>query len=650
MTTNVQGGRAQSAYEERIRMLEQENARLCAELEQQQQLLLMQAAESDTRLRNAFQHAAIGYALADADGCYVDVNAAYCDLTGYSMEELRHISFTQLIHPDDREANLRVIRQLQAHEVPSFVIENRYVRKDGTPVWVRKSVSAIWERDDKPEWILVLVEDINLRKKAELELRQSEQIYRAIGESIPYGVWVCDPDGRNTYASPSLLDLLGITQAQCSEFGWGDSLHPEDAERTIAAWKECVRTEGVWDIEHRFRGTDGKYHPILARGVPVRNEDGKLIAWAGINLDIGSLKQVEEELRLAHQRFELALKNSPIVVSTQDRDLRYTWIYNPARGLDAEQIIGKTDEELADPQDVAELVACKRAVLETGIAQRREFVVSDPEGTTRTYDATIEALHDRAGTITGLTTAFSDITESKRRQERIQESQMRIELRRRLLDQREQERAALAREVHDGPVQTLAALNMELDLARTAADNPAVRRELGHIQRDTRRAMQELRTLVGELRSSLLQGVGVSRAIRLHGEDFGRKHPELQITWHVAPDRGRLGAYGSLAIFRIYQEALSNVAKHARATRARIRLSFANDCAVLEVKDNGKGMEGTTDLMEQTARGHYGLAGMQERTDAVNGELKLVSKPDKGTTLIVSIPLEKAAAGPRGKA
>jgi signal transduction histidine kinase len=98
-----------------------------------------------------------------------------------------------------------------------------------------------------------------------------------------------------------------MTQQQCSAFGWGDVLHPDDAERTIAAWKECVRNEGTWDIEHRYRGVDGQYHPILARGVPVRDERGKIIYWAGINLDISRLKRTETELKEAKAQAELYL-------------------------------------------------------------------------------------------------------------------------------------------------------------------------------------------------------------------------------------------------------------------------------------------------------------------------------------------------------
>jgi PAS domain S-box-containing protein len=133
-------------------------------------------------------------------------------------------------------------------------------------------------------------------------VKSADWIYKAIGESIDYGVWVCDAAGRNLYASESFLRLVGITQEECSGFGWGDVLHPDDAERTIAAWQECVRTGEKWDIEHRFRGVDGKYHAVLARGTPVRGEDGNVVCWAGINLDIDEIKGAEDRLREMDRR------------------------------------------------------------------------------------------------------------------------------------------------------------------------------------------------------------------------------------------------------------------------------------------------------------------------------------------------------------
>jgi PAS domain S-box-containing protein len=133
-------------------------------------------------------------------------------------------------------------------------------------------------------------------------VRESERLYRAIGESIDYGVWVSDASGRNTYVSESFLKLVGMTQEQCSGLGWTGMLHPDDRQRTTDDWKACVRDGSNWDVEHRVMGVDGKWHSILARGVPVRNDRGEIAGWAGINLDIERLKQVEAELRELDQR------------------------------------------------------------------------------------------------------------------------------------------------------------------------------------------------------------------------------------------------------------------------------------------------------------------------------------------------------------
>ncbi len=156
--------------------------------------------------------------------------------------------------------------------------------------------------------------DITERVQAEEALRNSEALYRTIGESINYGVWVCAPDGRNTYASESFLKLIGLTQAECSNFGWEQLLHPDDRERTITAWMECVRTEGNWDMEHRFLGADGQWHHILARGLPVKDSCGKIISWAGINLDISRLKQALQALRESEERTRLATEATGVGV------------------------------------------------------------------------------------------------------------------------------------------------------------------------------------------------------------------------------------------------------------------------------------------------------------------------------------------------
>ena len=213
-------------------------------------------------------------------------------------------TFFRYLHPDDAA---RVQAQWSEATQTGFLnAEFRIVRADGQVRWLAglgrfayagKPGDSAPEGKREPVRFLGVNFDITERKEMEETLRESESRYRAIGESIDYGVWVCAPNGRNIYASPSFLKLVGLTQEQCSNFGWGEVLHPDDTARTISAWEECVRTGGRWDIEHRFRGVDGKYHPVLARGVPVRNDRGEILCWVGINLDISRLKDAEEELR-----------------------------------------------------------------------------------------------------------------------------------------------------------------------------------------------------------------------------------------------------------------------------------------------------------------------------------------------------------------
>jgi PAS domain S-box-containing protein len=228
----------------------------------------------------------------------------------------------------DGDGNVRFLNPLAQHLTGCTVADARgkplkqvfvtdagaAVARDGSRVPVEFHEQPIKDETGKTVGAVLVIHDITKRladeeqkRRNEASVREANRVYQAVGEFIPFGVWICDVAGRNTYASDSFLQLLGITQAQCSEFGWSEVLHPDDREVTTAAWKECVRTGGAWDREHRFRGVDGDYHPVLARGVPVRDDDGKLLCWAGINLDIRRMKETEAALQ--SQASELARSN-----------------------------------------------------------------------------------------------------------------------------------------------------------------------------------------------------------------------------------------------------------------------------------------------------------------------------------------------------
>ena len=273
------------------------------------------------------------------DGWNIYFNQQWVDYTGLTMEESYGHGWNKPFHPDDKQRAWVAWQRATRYNEP-YSLECRLQRADGVYRWWLVRGSPMLGPDGEILKWFGTCTDIEEIKRAESALREandlleqrvaertaafqeSERLYRAIGESIDYGIWVCDAHGRNTYASQSFLKLVGLTQAQCSDTGWGDVLHPDDVEATIAAWKQCVQSGGPWYREHRFRGADGQWHPILACGVAVRNERNEVTAWAGINLDISRLKQTEDALRESVKELERSNKELEQFAYISSHDLQ----------------------------------------------------------------------------------------------------------------------------------------------------------------------------------------------------------------------------------------------------------------------------------------------------------------------------------------
>jgi PAS domain S-box-containing protein len=261
--------------------------------------------ESEERFRSAMNNMAEGLVMLDAGGRITYLNPCAETLFGWSSADLLGKPMHQTTHfkkPDGSEfpaADCPLLSVLRTG-TPIREHQDAFIRKDGSFFPVVFSASPL-KLDGAIAGAVVGFRDDAKRRDTEEALRQSERMYRAIGESLDYGVWICDSGGRNIYASPSFLNLVGLTQEQCSEFGWAHVLHPEDFESTMASWQKCIREGLPWEREHRFRTAAGDWHHILARGVPIRDSRGEILYWAGINLDIQHRKEAEREL---HQLVE----------------------------------------------------------------------------------------------------------------------------------------------------------------------------------------------------------------------------------------------------------------------------------------------------------------------------------------------------------
>jgi PAS domain S-box-containing protein len=236
--------------------------------------------------------------MTDSDGKVTYANRHWVDYSGVSLEETFGNGWESVLHPDDHSRTLAVYEKA-LRTGTAYEMELRL--KHGTTHQYRWHLArALPLRGDSgqiKQWIGICM-DIHDLKSAEEKLRDSVRLYHAIGESIDYGVWICAPDGRNTYLSESFIRLVGLTPEESANFGWQDVLPPEEVDLFLSAWQQCVRGDSAfWDREIKVKGADGSWHYILSRGVPVKNDRGELVCWAGINLDIDRLKKAEQALR-----------------------------------------------------------------------------------------------------------------------------------------------------------------------------------------------------------------------------------------------------------------------------------------------------------------------------------------------------------------
>lgn len=208
----------------------------------------------------------------------------------------------------------------------------------------------------------------------------------------------------------------------------------------------------------------------------------------------------------------------------------------------------------------------------------------------------------------------------------------------RLLRSREEERMRLARDLHDGPIQMLVGLNLQLGLL-TAESSP-IQAELEAMRAEVKALLGELRQLCAQLRPPLLDALGLGAALRALAADWSAQHGiETAVTVPADETLGHVPEEIAVNLFRVAQEALTNVARHAHARSVALSLAVEEDSLCLTVADDGCGFEVPADLTRLAENGHYGLAGMQERAALIGAQLEVTSTPGEGTTILTRVTM-----------
>ena len=349
----------------------------------------------------------------DANGVFVHINQTELQWLGYQQHDLIGTKLTELLTPASRKIFETNFSRLEA-ERSLHDLELEFFRRDGTILWVVLNAIAVRDKHHNRPMSSSILFDITDRKRMEEALRDSEERFRKVFQEGPLGFSLVGRDHRFFKVNDALCRMVGYEPQELTVMSFEDITHPEDRQSDSVLAEQLFRGEiPFYQILKRHVRKNGEIiWTNLTRSV-IRDREGEPLYALAMSEDITARKRTDEALRISEERFRVALKNSPVVVFTQDLELRYTWINSPVLAWAEQDYIGRTDIDVVGGRDGEQLMAIKRAVLENGVGSRTEPIVTF-NGETHYYDLTVEPMRDSTGAIQGVTCSATDITPMKR--------------------------------------------------------------------------------------------------------------------------------------------------------------------------------------------------------------------------------------------
>ena len=480
--------------------------------------------------------------------------------------------------------------------------------------------------------VLALGRDITALKESEIRLR-------TLVENLPDFIARFDLLGRYTYVNPSVAKAYGLT----SEHFVGKTmreLHLDPDGQQEKHIKETIRLGAPHAIENKWMTPDGERF-FEIRFIPKKDGRGQTIGVLAIGRDITERKQADELLLKREQEFRTLAENLPDLVVRYDRDCRRTYVnpaYEQETGIPARQSMHKTpDAKWRTGISGEEFNATLCKVMETQIPAQIFLRGTKANLQTADYAFHVVAECNPDGEVIGALAIGKNVTVLKETQRRLEESQLLLrQLAAHNETAREDDRRHLSREIHDELGQCLSALRMgmssvlELQYNEDHSSSQAIIQRMITLVDST---IQIVRNLVTWLRPSALD-MGIVPALEWLAEEFNRVHPGIRCILRVVEEDIHLDEKRATEIFRITQESLTNISRHADATEVQIALDRKESHYLLEVRDNGKGFDSLLQKKQS-----FGLIGVRERVLMLEGNVEISSMPDQGTIIRVGIPI-----------
>jgi PAS domain S-box-containing protein len=579
-------------------------------------------------------------------------NPAATAISGFSSAELLGRSFWDTAVPESRESMwARAAARRTGQSVPAR-FELEILTKDGAKRRLDFTEGA-FDLAGKPAVVGIAL-DVTERSQAEDAVRKSERVLREAEELGRTGSWEHDLSSGEIFNTPENLRLFfGDDRNKGARFeDYAEAVHPEDRAYVMARHQELVEEGGPRDIEYRVLWPDGTVHMLVGRAAVVRDASGRVVRVYGTNVDVTERKRAEEGMRETQQLLNLVLDTLPVGVAVMDQAGNLIMTNAASQRIWGEKMIYSGDERWVRSagyrHDSGEKLAPAQwpsvRALRDGQVTSNELIDIDAfDGRRKTIQVSAAPIRSTAGPIAGAVIVIDEVTERVRAEEALHESAARLQhLSHRLLAVQEEERRHLSRELHDEFGQLLASVTLHLQAAKSTAGR-AAQASLDESIALLQRAGVQVRSLALELRPMLLETAGLDATLRWLGEQYQqRTGTATQVVGHVPEVSGAV----AIACFRVVQEALTNVVRHARAQHVWIEVSQSEGSLRLVVRDDGIGFD-VESIRERAAdAGNLGLIGMRERVEILGGRLTIDSEPGRGTRICVTLPVIESTQVP----
>jgi len=584
--------------------------------------------ESEERFRRLSEAAIEGIVIHEM-GKTLDVNETMATMFGYERSEMIGISALKFVTAETRDAMLTSV--VSGYESSYNAV---CVRKDGSTFPAEICGKAVPYHGHMVR--VGAIRDITERKQAEDALRESEERYRNLFEDSRDAIYVTDRKGVLVDVNQAFVDLfcwpreeligLHVPEMYCS---------PIERNRFL---QDIYQRGFVKDYELKLRKANGEAMDCLVTSTVRWSKDGSILGYQGIVRNITEHKRVQELLQETERRYRLLADNVTDGIWATDMDLRLTYVSpSIARllGHGTEEAAVQTLDQILPPASLKvsqrtfaeELAIESMARKDMWRMRTLELELNCSDGSTVWTEVNLAFLRNESNWPVGVLWLAHDITKHKQRQQYVQLC----------TEAQEEERKRLARELHDGTVQSLAALSLDIDTVLKAKKyfSDETIESLGQVHKKVRQIAEEVSRFSHALRPSVLDHFGLLPAVELLADDLRKSGIATHI--EVVGRKKRLPLELELGLYRITQEAAANIRKHSHATKAVITLEFDPDKVRAIITDNGKGFELPKRVGDFAARGNLGLIGMQERSQLLRGSFSVQSKVGRGTSVAIEV-------------